>query len=63
MPTIKAKEKGRRERRACKTTCEGSRCHVLGMVSSQINLESGRELQEVSAKCWDQLMEGLRMTS
>lgn len=58
-PTIKAKEKGRRQRRACKPTCVGSRCHVLEMVSGQIKLESRGELQELSTTAWDQLMEGL----
>lgn len=46
-----------------KPTCVGSRSHVLGMVSGQMKLQSDRELKEVGASGWDQLMESLRMTS
>lgn len=34
--------------------CVGSTRHVLGIVSSQIKLDSGRELKEASAMGWDQ---------
>lgn len=44
----------KRQRRACQPMCVGSTRHVLGIVSSQIKLDSGRELKEASAMGWDQ---------